>query len=147
MIRRGAVVVLILMSAPPPALTEQISSIPSFRLAGDRWEIAADSGGYVYSYKQAFDSIEGTGLEVRVKDMCSSACTMVLHNPRACAEKAAMFGFHQASSGMKDSKSGDGPRGTNLMWAQYPEHVRARLGQLTPEMVYIKGTELLPACP
>ena len=48
---------------------------------------------------------------------------------------------------MKDSKSGDAPRGTNLVWAQYPEHVRARLGQLTPEMVYIKGTELLPACP
>ena len=144
---RIALVSLILM-APSPARSEyRVASIPSFCLVGDRWEMAADNGGDILSYKQAFDSIEGTGLEVRVKDMCASACTMVLRNPRACAEKNAMFGFHQAQSGMKDSKSGDAPRGTNLVWAQYPEHVRARLGQLTPDMVYIKGTELLPACP
>ena len=93
---RIALVALILM-APSPARSEyRVASIPSFCLVGDRWEMAADNGGDILSYKQAFDSIEGTGLEVRVKDMCASACTMVLRNPRACAEKNAMFGFHQA---------------------------------------------------
>ena len=48
----------------PPALAESDRTIPDFRLVGDRWEIAADWGGWVASYKRAFESMEGTGLEV-----------------------------------------------------------------------------------
>ena len=58
-----------------------------------------------------------------------------------------MFGFHQSLMLSEGGKRVNAARATNLMWSQYPEHVRARLGQLTPDMVYIKGTELLPACP
>jgi hypothetical protein len=144
---RIALVASILVVTSPTRSEYRAASIPSFRLVGDRWEIAADNGGNILSFKQAFDSMEGTGLEVRVKDMCASACTMVLHNPRACAEQAAVFGFHQSRMLSEGGKPVNAVRATNLMWAQYPEHVRARLGQLTPDMVYIKGTELLPACP
>jgi hypothetical protein len=136
---------LVLMTTQAPALAESDRTIPDFRLVGDRWEIAADWGGWVASYKRAFESMEGTGLEVRVKDVCASACTMVLHNPRACAERAAMFGFHEAWVESEDGQA-RAHRATNRVWSQYPEHVRAKLGQLTPQMVWIKGTELLPEC-
>ena len=97
---------------------------------GDRWEIAAATGGgWVASYKRAFESMEGTGLEVRVKDVCASACTMVLHSPRACAERAAMFGFHEAWVESEDGQA-RAHRATNRVWSEYPEHVRAELGQL-----------------
>ena len=76
-------------TAPP-------SPIPNFHLQGNRWVIGADRGGVFSGYKKAFESIEGTGLEVRVTDYCGTACTLVLANPRVCAENSARVGFHQA---------------------------------------------------
>ena len=132
---------VVALSAPP-------NMIPAFRLAGDHWEIEADRGGFIAGYRQAFDSILGTGLEVRVKNVCASACTLVLQNPRACAEEWAMFGFHQAADYNKATQRvvGASPKATQGLWESYPEKVKARLGQLTPQMVWIKGTELLPEC-
>jgi hypothetical protein len=73
---------------------------------------------------------------------------MVLHNPRACAEQAAVFGFHQARSynPVTLQITGVGHETNKMLWEGYPEKVRARLGQLTPQIVWIKGTELLPEC-
>lgn len=121
--------------------------MPNFRLNGDHWEIGVDHGGTLAGYKQAFDSILGTGLEVRVTSFCGSACTMVLANPRACAERRAMFGFHQAINVTVTRRIvSQSSSGTQELWDSYPEKVKARLGKLTPETVWIKGTELLPEC-
>ena len=122
--------------------------IPAFRLNGDHWEIGADQGGSYNGYKKAFDSILGTGLEVRVTNVCASACTLVLQNPRACAGEWAMFGFHQGMTynPVTLAITGVAHRVNEELWAGYPEKVKARLGKLTPQMVWIKGTELLPEC-
>ena len=55
-------------------------------------------GGFIPGYSNKFREIEATGLEVRVKDICASACTIVLANPKAYAERGALFGFHQVQS-------------------------------------------------
>lgn len=79
---------------------------------------------------------------------CASACTLILGNPKACAERAALFGFHQARSYNKETMEIQGSHeGANkVLWASYPILVQLKLGELKPNMVWIKGTELLPAC-
>lgn len=128
-------------TAPP-------SPIPNFHLQGNRWVIGADRGGVFSGYKKAFESIEGTGLEVRVTDYCGTACTLVLANPRVCAENSARFGFHQAYDINTETRVflRQNPKASQELWDSYPAKVRARLGKLTTEMVWIKGTELIPAC-
>jgi hypothetical protein len=85
---------------------------------------------------------------VKVEDACISACTMVLSNPKACAMPGAHFGFHQARRYNKKSLEllDVSELGNKILWAHYPDKVRARLGELKPTMVYIKGTDLLPPC-
>ena len=122
---------------------------PNFRLNGDHWEIGPDRGGVLSGYKQAFDNILGTGLDVRVMNLCASACTLVLANPRTCAATEwTQFGFHRAYDVNRVTRAvlGQSSQGTQELWDSYPAKVKARLGKLTPEMVFIKGTELLPAC-
>jgi hypothetical protein len=36
--------------------------------------------------------------------------------------------------------------GNKILWAHYADKVKARLGELKPTIVYIKGTDLLPPC-
>ena len=36
--------------------------------------------------------------------------------------------------------------GNKLLWDAYPAHVKVKLGMLTDQLVYIKGTDLLPPC-
>jgi hypothetical protein len=80
---------------------------------------------------------------IKVKHLCVSACTLVLVNPKACAELGSVFGFHQAVD-----ENGKYPEhATKLVWGLYPAKVRTKVGKLTPDMAYIKGTELLPVCP
>jgi hypothetical protein len=130
--------------APVPPGTV-LRTEPAIALKGGHYELSTDQGGFALGYHNKYKEIEATGLEVRVKDICASACTMVLRNPKACAERAALFGFHQVWT-----KDGDNyeysDRGTRILWSYYPETVKAKLGQLTPQMVWIKGRELLPKC-
>ena len=141
-------VVIELVAAAVVALAATPNPIPNFRLNGDHWVIGADHGGFLSGYKKAFDNIEGTGLEVRVTDFCGSACTLVLKNPRVCAEKRAQFGFHQAFDINPATREvlWQSARGSQELWDSYPAKVKARLGKLTPETVWIRGTDLLPAC-
>jgi hypothetical protein len=129
------------LAAPP-------SPMPNFRLDGDRWIVGPDHGGLLKGYKQAFDNIEGTGLEVRVTDFCGSACTLVLKNPRVCAERKAQFGFHQAFDINPITRVvlWQSEKGSKELWDSYPAKVRARVGSLKKEAVWIRGTELIPAC-
>jgi len=116
---------------------------PNLALKGDHFELAWDEGGFLQPYNVKFRLVEGTGFVVRVKAMCSSACTLVLRNTMACAEPRAVFGFHQARTVSEYEVS---ERGSKFLWAEYPATVKAKVGQLTPDLAYIKGTELLPAC-
>lgn len=122
------------------------SSEPSLALRDGRYELAWDEGGHLRGYDLKFREIERSGLVVRVKAMCSSACTLVLRNPKACAEPKAVFGFHQARRVIKPGVEEYSDTATKLMWSEYPEMVRTKVGQLTPDLAYIKGTELLPEC-
>ena len=112
----------------------------------DHFVIHRDQGGDLEGYALHFSMMKRQARVVKVEDACISACTMVLNNPKACAMPGAHFGFHQAKvysrSTLEILEVSDA--GNKLLWGHYPEKVRARLGQLTPYMVYIKGTDLLP---
>ena len=74
---------------------------------------------------------------------------MILHNPKACAMPKAIFGFHAARYYNKSTLEiiGDSNHGTQTMWAHYPDKVKIRLGgRLSDDVVYIRGTDLLPPC-
>jgi hypothetical protein len=88
------------------------------------------------------------GSVVKVEDACWSACTLVLSNPNACAMPRAQFGFHEARLYSRSTLEvlEVSEHGNRLLWNSYPENVKARLGRLTPYMVFIKGTDLLPPC-
>ena len=73
---------------------------------------------------------------MRVTDYCGRPalwCSRI----RVCAEEKAQFGFHQAFGWQS-------ARGSQELWDSYPAKVRARLGKLTPETVWIKGERARP---
>jgi hypothetical protein len=118
---------------------------PAAELKNGRYELSTDMGGYALGYDNKFKEIEKSGLQVRVKDICASACTIVLRNPKACAERGALFGFHQVQSVTNDGIVYS-DRGTRILWSYYPDTVKAQVKELTPNMVWIKGRYLLPPC-
>ena len=60
----------------------------------------------------------------------------------------SVFGFHESKYYNRKTFEvlATSDEGNGILWESYPEHVKARLGRLTPYMVYIKGTDLLPPC-
>ena len=56
-----------------------------------------------------------------------------------------MFGFHEAWVESEDGQA-RAHRATNRVWNQYPEHVRAELGQLYSPDGVDQGDGLLPEC-
>jgi hypothetical protein len=142
------------MLAVVPALTSvlflgEVSKKPAYDFVDDHFVINADMGGDIDSYAKFYGLIEKTNSPVWVTNLCMSACTMVLRNPHACATPKAWFGFHSARVYDKRTleELGDSDNGNRLLWLHYPEKVRAKLGgRLGTDMVYIKGTELLPKC-
>ena len=115
---------------------------PAVELKDGVYEVNSDWGGGLLAYSNRFREIEKTGLVVKVKGKCASACTLVLRNPKACAGPKSVFGFHRAS----DPEPQEADRATRKMWSEYPTLVREKVGELTPDMVYLKGTDLLPEC-
>lgn len=112
--------------------------------------LKADGGGDINDYAKAFLLFEQIGSEVWVEGPCLSACTMVLHNPFACAMPKAVFGFHAAKYYNKTTLEvmNESSVGNQIMWNHYPESVKVKLGsKLSPDMIYIKGTDLIRACP
>lgn len=55
-----------------------------------------DPGGMVEDHLKWFRRVKESGIQVRVRGICASACTFVLALPRgqACAERTSSFGFH-----------------------------------------------------
>ena len=122
---------------------------PSFEYRDHHIVLNVDYGGDIDSYADFFALAQKSGEPIWVMGACLSACTLVLKNPKACAMPNAYFGFHSARIYSKSTLEtfGDSEVGNQVMWSHYPEHVKAKLGgRLSPDMVYIRGTELLPPC-
>jgi hypothetical protein len=135
-----------------------VSSVLSFlslgtaSLAADV-RISGDNGGSLGAYMEKYNSLRQADAKIVIEDFCISACTFVLGLipvENVCVSPFAQFGFHSATIGGSDTYA---PSGTAMMWTTYPEHVKVRLRKLGwdggehPELVFIKGTDLLPLCP
>jgi hypothetical protein len=65
------------------------------------------------------------------------------------ADPKSILGFHlpvkyRISTGeVFDEVSEEGKA---IMWSAYPDSVKARLGELTRQMAYMRGVDVLPAC-
>src|SRR5271166_3810193 len=58
-----------------------------------------DPGGSVFQEIKWFERIRESGIPVRIRGICISACTLVLMLPKAqvCVEPSVSLGFHLAS--------------------------------------------------
>ena len=148
-------VMMTLMMAPTMPVTpvaQSISRVPNFDITlQGHFLLNDDYGGDLAGYARAFELLASGGEEAQeiwVKGQCLSACTLVLKNPKACAMPKAIFGFHAARHYNPETLElmGNSITGNRIMWAHYPDKVKRRLGRLTDEVVYIKGTDLLPPC-
>jgi hypothetical protein len=79
----------------PSLFMTEVSQKPAYEFRDDHFVLLTDKGGDVNGYAVHFRAIERSGLPVKVIGNCSSACTMVLHNPKACAMEWTVFGFHE----------------------------------------------------
>jgi hypothetical protein len=110
--------------------------------------ILETTGGLFKSFAAQFDDWQAQGKTLIIKSWCISACTMALSNPRACAMPKAYFGFHQARMyNWQTGELGEPAHEVNhLLWTRYPAKVRATVKELTAEVKYFKGTDLIPPC-
>jgi hypothetical protein len=95
--------------------------------------IEDDPGGLVPLYIASFQGAAKTGVSIRLRGECASACTMILKffpRSRVCAEPGARLGFHQPLD----------EKGRSLLTAKvrafyrlvYPSPVAAWLNQFRP---------------
>lgn len=81
-----------------------------------------DGGGNIAFFSMWYERLRESGVPVRVRGMCDSACTIVLSLPRSqvCMEPTGSFGIHLASY---DGESAPSMTGAFIRrW--YPEPVR-----------------------
>lgn len=100
-----------------------------------RWIVQDDGGGSVQEFKEALKYMSESGMAIRVKGMCASACTLLLSSEYKldkCIEPDVVFGFHKPYAAT--------PFGTLLhkipfavgseklwqedFWGRYPEWVK-----------------------
>lgn len=110
-----------------------------------------DSGGNIQFFAMWYDRVRDSGVPVRVRGMCDSACTIVLSLPReqVCMEPTASFGVHLASYNGESAPSLTGA----MIRRWYPEPVRKWLiGQTLHEApLYMNANTVVrlgifPAC-
>ena len=90
----------------PSLFMTEVSQKPAYEFRDDHFVLLTDKGGDVNSYAVHFRAIERSGLPVKVIGNCSSACTMVLHNPKACAMEWTVFGFHRVADIQQEDARG-----------------------------------------
>lgn len=81
-----------------------------------------DGGGNIAFFSMWYERLRESGVPVRVRGMCDSACTIVLSLPhdQVCMERTGSFGIHLASY---DGESAPSMTGAFIRrW--YPEKVR-----------------------
>lgn len=110
-----------------------------------------DHGGSVDAFIMWYTRLKDSGVPVRVRGICVSACTFVFILPKsqACIEPTASFGFHLASE--DDEPDVEVSKAIARRW--YPEPVRRWLvgKTLTSAVIYMSAQEavkldVLPAC-
>lgn len=111
--------------------------------------ITKDYGGLVDEYATQELVYFRQRREVRIKGECHSACTMALALPTVCIYPSARLGFHLPRYDYgKDIPEQplklDSPEG-RLIWALYPQGIRAKLGGLSAGMRYMSGSEAIAA--
>lgn len=137
------------MPVTPVEARPSINRVPEFEITQDHIQLNDDGGGDLDAYARAFALFESNGQEIWVTGKCYSACTLVLKNPKACAMPNAVFGFHAARYYNSETREAmnESTHGNRILWAHYPDKVKLRLGgRLSYNVVYIKGTDLLPPC-
>lgn len=83
-----------------------------------------DPGGLVYQALMFYQRIKDSGVPVRLRGICDSACTYILTLPKSqvCVEPTASLGFHLATDDDNDTK-GDIPETMALIRRYYPPAV------------------------
>jgi hypothetical protein len=132
----------------PSAVTEAQAKVDY------RTVITGDFGGGIIDYIQKYNKIRQDGSKVRIDDLCMSACTLItglVPYEDVCVSPYAIMAFHSAwvmtFAGPMHSKEG-----TALLWAVYPEPVKAKLreagwgGGEHPEFIYFPATDFYKAC-
>lgn len=114
--------------------------------------IGDDGGGNVATFVMWYKRLAESGVPVRVRGLCVSACTFVLMLPKSqvCVEPTASFGFHLATDG---DDNADVPITAALIRRWYPESVRKWLvgKTLAERPIYMTAEEavkldVFPAC-
>jgi hypothetical protein len=119
--------------------------------------ISANFGGSIATYMEDYAQVRHAKTEIKLEDVCISACTMVLGLiplDRVCADKRALFGFHSAwvmgPFGPVFSREG-----TRMVWNLYPKSVQEELvkrgwngegNEPHPDLLYVPATEFVREC-
>ena len=116
--------------------------------------IGKDYGGNVLEYIEKYSEWREGDMKVRVDGLCISACTLMLGllpKKNVCADDTAHFGFHSARYATGEFAW----EATRLIWNTYPEKVKKMLidkgwngeeNTAHNELVWLKGTDILPMC-
>lgn len=113
--------------------------------------IGDDHGGGVDTFSMWYRRLAASGVPVRIRGVCVSACTLVFMLPKSqvCIEPTASLGFHLASMGGES----DIPYTQAMIRRWYPEAVRRWLvgKTLADRVIYMSAQEVvkldvLPAC-
>src|SRR4249919_1242917 len=140
MVRKLAIVVLVMVLAAAPALADV--------------RIVSSSGGVVGSYLDFFSRVRKSGERVVIDGPCLSACTLVLSTVprnRICVTRRAVLGFHAPRWFYpRTGYTARAPEATRTVTASYPPGVRAwikKRGGLTQKPIYLRGKELAALYP
>lgn len=108
--------------------------------------IKTDGGGDLIAYMAKANEYAKVGSKIEIRGSCASACTVFLKLANTCVAREAWLGFHQTRSTNPQPEqvrlSYD-----QLLWRQYPAVVQAKLGTLQPDLVWLRGADLIPAIP
>lgn len=101
-----------------------------------------DDGGIVDSFIMWYERVRASGVPVRVRGLCVSACTIVTSLPRdqVCIEPTASFGFHLFAFG----GAPDAGMTQAYIRRYYPAALQAWLKTkpaLTPNVMYMSAAE------
>jgi hypothetical protein len=111
--------------------------------------IADDRGGKIGTYIDRYQGLRRSGQTVIIDGLCASACTMVLGavpREKICVTSQAVLGFHAAWDSDANGRAVTNPGATRMLYSGYPSSVRrwiAARGGLKPEMIFLRGKELM----
>lgn len=120
----------------------QYNSTPGVIVIGD------NPGGEVWTFAQFYGWIKASGVPVRVRGICISACTLVLALPReqVCIEPTGTMALHLAATETPAGKmEPDRDASAAFVRRFYPKELQDYLAKhpLTPKLMYLSADELV----